>query len=134
MNSCVVTLNMEHCPSLLMQGARSSINMHLCVGICMWQLDHSPSFLRWQAIRVAAQFRKTAVKADNDQDDCPAVLRAGLASLLAKVFVPGFTSESLRKVAEADPGKYIVAKKGGILGIEEILDYVEDHLGSFVLG
>ena len=54
--------------------------------------------------------------------------------MLAKVFVPGFTSESLRKAAEADPDKYIVAKKGGVLGIEEILDYVEDHLGSFVLG
>ena len=62
------------------------------------------------------------------------IARAGLAALLAKVFVPGFTSESLRKVAEEDPAKYIVAKKGGILGIEEILDYVEDHLGSFVLG
>ena len=59
---------------------------------------------------------------------------AGLASLLGKVFVPGFTSESLREVATKDPDKFVVAKKGGILGIEEVLDYVEDHLGSFVLG
>jgi hypothetical protein len=54
--------------------------------------------------------------------------------MLGKVFVPGFTSDSLRKVATADPEKFVVAKKGGILGIEEVLDYVEDHLGSFVLG
>ena len=54
--------------------------------------------------------------------------------MLGKVFVPGFTSESLREVAIQDPDKFIVAKKGGILGIEEVLDHVEDHLGSFVLG
>ena len=54
--------------------------------------------------------------------------------MLGKVFVPGFTSDSLRKVATADPEKFVVAKKGGILGIEEVLDYVEDHLGGFVLG
>lgn len=59
---------------------------------------------------------------------------AGLANLVSKVFVPGFTSDSLRELAAKDPEKFTVAHKGGILGIEEILDMVDDHMGSFVLG
>jgi hypothetical protein len=50
------------------------------------------------------------------------------------VFVPGFTSDSLRELAMKQPDKFVVAEKGGILGIEEVLDKVEDHVGSFVLG
>jgi hypothetical protein len=59
---------------------------------------------------------------------------AGLANLLSKVFVPGFTSDSLRELAAKNPDKFVVAEKGGILGIEEVLDMVDDHLNSFVLG
>lgn len=59
---------------------------------------------------------------------------AGLANLLSKVFVPGFTSDSLRELATKNPDKFVVAEKGGILGIEEVLDMVDDHLNSFVLG
>ncbi|EIE21831.1 hypothetical protein COCSUDRAFT_17230 [Coccomyxa subellipsoidea C-169] len=58
----------------------------------------------------------------------------GLANLLSKVFVPGFTSDSLRELAAKNPDKFVVAQKGGILGIEEVLDMVDDHLNSFVLG
>lgn len=59
---------------------------------------------------------------------------AELANLLAKVFVPGFTSDTLRELAAKQPDKFVVAETGGILGIEEVLDKVEDHVGSFVLG
>lgn len=59
---------------------------------------------------------------------------AELANLLAKVFVPGFTSDTLRELAMQQPEKFVVAEQGGILGIEEVLDKVEDHVGSFVLG
>ena len=59
---------------------------------------------------------------------------AGLAKMLSKVFVPGFSSESLRDLAEKDPEKFVVASKRGFLGIEEVLDKVDDHANSYVLG
>ena len=59
---------------------------------------------------------------------------AGLAKMLSKVFVPGFTSESLRELAEQDPEKFTVASKRGFLGIEEVLDKVDDHANAYVLG
>lgn len=58
----------------------------------------------------------------------------GLAKMLSKVFVPGFSSESLRDLAEKDPEKFVVASKRGFLGIEEVLDKVDDHANSYVLG
>lgn len=54
--------------------------------------------------------------------------------MLSKVFVPGFTSDSLRDLAEKDPEKFVVASKRGFLGIEEVLDKVDDHANSYVLG
>ena len=59
---------------------------------------------------------------------------AGLAKMLSKVFVPGFTSDSLRHLAEEDPDKFVVASKRGFLGIEEVLDKVDDHANAYVLG
>ena len=59
---------------------------------------------------------------------------AGLARMLSKVFVPGFSSDSLRDLAEKDPEKFVVASKRGFLGIEEVLDKVDDHANSYVLG
>ncbi len=59
---------------------------------------------------------------------------AGLARMLSKVFVPGFTSDSLRELAEKEPEKFVVASKRGFLGIEEVLDKVDDHANSYVLG
>ncbi|KAK9813115.1 hypothetical protein WJX72_009286 [[Myrmecia] bisecta] len=58
----------------------------------------------------------------------------GLAARLPKVFLVGTTAESVKEAAEADPKKFVVATKGGILATEEILEHVEDYLGTFVLG
>ena len=59
---------------------------------------------------------------------------AGLAAVVGKVFLPSITSDSVRKAVEANPEKFVVSQKGGIIATEELLEHVEDHIGTFLLG
>ncbi len=59
---------------------------------------------------------------------------AGLAAVVGKVFLPSITSDSVQRAVTANPDKFIVSKKGGIIATEEILEHVEDHIGTFLLG
>ncbi|KAK9814335.1 hypothetical protein WJX72_004109 [[Myrmecia] bisecta] len=58
----------------------------------------------------------------------------GLAALLPRVFLVGATNEGMKAAADADPEKFVLASKGGIIATEEILEHVEDYLSTFVLG
>ena len=58
---------------------------------------------------------------------------AGLAAVVGKVFLPSITSDSVQQAVAADPEKFVVSKKGGIIATEEILEHVEDHIGTFML-
>ena len=68
------------------------------------------------------------------QDKVPVGLLAGLAAVVGKVFLPSITSDSVQKAVEANPEKFVVSQKGGIIATEEILEHVEDHIGTFLLG
>lgn len=59
---------------------------------------------------------------------------AGLAALVGKAFVVGVTAPSVAAAARADPERYVLAERGGTLGMEELMEKVEDHVGSFILG
>lgn len=61
-------------------------------------------------------------------------LLAGLAAVVGKVFLPSITSDSVREAVDANPGKFVVSQKGGIIATEELLEHVEDHIGTFMLG
>ena len=54
--------------------------------------------------------------------------------MVGKVFLPSITSDSVQKAVEANPKKFVVSQKGGIIATEEILEHVEDHIGTFLLG
>lgn len=58
----------------------------------------------------------------------------GLAAVVGKVFLPSITSESVQRAVTANPDKFVVSQKGGIIATEEILSHVEDHIGTFMLG
>lgn len=59
---------------------------------------------------------------------------AGLAAVVGKVFLPSITSDSVQRAVEANPEKFVISQKGGIIATEEILEHVEDHIGTFLLG
>ena len=59
---------------------------------------------------------------------------AGLAAVVGKVFLPSITSDSVQRAVTANPDKFVVSNKGGIIATEEILEHVEDHIGTFLLG
>ena len=40
----------------------------------------------------------------------------------------------MRRATEADPKKFMVSKKGGVIGTEELLQHIVDHFNSYVLG
>ena len=61
-------------------------------------------------------------------------LVAGLAAVVGKVFLPSITSESVQKAVDGNPEKFVVSQKGGIIATEELLEHVEDHIGTFLLG
>ena len=46
----------------------------------------------------------------------------------------GATSPSVAAAARADPERFMLAKRGGTLGVEELMEKVEDFVGSFILG
>ena len=46
----------------------------------------------------------------------------------------GATSPSVDAAARADPERFVLAKRGGTLGVEELMEKVEDFVGSFILG
>ena len=54
--------------------------------------------------------------------------------MVGKVFLPSITSESVQKAVDGNPEKYVVSQKGGIIATEELLEHVEDHIGTFLLG
>lgn len=54
--------------------------------------------------------------------------------MVGKVFLPSITSDSVREAVDANPGKFVVSQKGGIIATEELLEHVEDHIGTFMLG
>ncbi|DBB06799.1 hypothetical protein WJX82_001393 [Trebouxia sp. C0006] len=58
----------------------------------------------------------------------------GLAAVVGKVFLPSITSDSVQRAVEANPEKFVISQKGGIIATEEILEHVEDHIGTFLLG
>lgn len=58
----------------------------------------------------------------------------GLAAVVGKVFLPSITSDSVQRAVTANPDKFVVSNKGGIIATEEILEHVEDHVGTFLLG
>ncbi|KAK9838542.1 hypothetical protein WJX81_006152 [Elliptochloris bilobata] len=57
-----------------------------------------------------------------------------LAALVGKAFVVGATAPSVAAAARADPERFVLAQRGGTLGIEELMEKVEDFVGSFILG
>lgn len=59
---------------------------------------------------------------------------AGLAALVGKAYVVGATAPSVAAAARADPEQFVLAEKGGTLGVEELMEQVEDFVGSFILG
>ena len=59
---------------------------------------------------------------------------AGLAALVGKAFVVGATAPSVAAAARADPERFVLAERGGTLGVEELMEKVEDFVGSFILG
>lgn len=61
-------------------------------------------------------------------------LLAGLAAVVGKVFLPSITSDSVRQAVDGNPEKFVVGHKGGIIATEELLEHVEDHIGTFMLG
>ena len=61
-------------------------------------------------------------------------VRAGLAALVGKAYVVGATAPSVAAAARADPEQFVLAEKGGTLGVEELMEQVEDFVGSFILG
>ena len=70
----------------------------------------------------------------SQQDKVQWCFLAGLAAVVGKVFLPSITSDSVQKAVEANPKKFVVSQKGGIIATEEILEHVEDHIGTFLLG
>ncbi len=54
--------------------------------------------------------------------------------MVGKVFLPSITSDSVQRAVEANPEKFVISQKGGIIATEEILEHVEDHIGTFLLG
>ena len=62
------------------------------------------------------------------------LILAGLASLVGKAFVVGATAPSVAAAARADPERFVLAERGGTLGVEELMEKVEDFVGSFILG
>ncbi len=62
------------------------------------------------------------------------LMPAGLAAVVGKVFLPSITSDSVQRAVEANPEKFVISQKGGIIATEEILEHVEDHIGTFLLG
>lgn len=61
-------------------------------------------------------------------------LVAGLAAVVGKVFLPSITSNSVQKAVDGNSEKFVVSQKGGIIATEELLEHVEDHIGTFLLG
>lgn len=61
-------------------------------------------------------------------------LVAGLAAVVGKVFLPSITSDSVQKAVDGNSEKFVVSQKGGIIATEELLEHVEDHIGTFLLG
>jgi len=57
-----------------------------------------------------------------------------LAGLVGKAFVVGATAPSVSAAARADPERFVLAQRGGTLGVEELMEQVEDFVGSFILG
>lgn len=54
--------------------------------------------------------------------------------MVGKVFLPSITSDSVREAVDNNPEKFVVGHKGGIIATEELLEHVEDHIGTFLLG
>eukprot|EP00930_Biecheleria_cincta_P071922 TRINITY_DN59371_c0_g1_i1.p1 TRINITY_DN59371_c0_g1~~TRINITY_DN59371_c0_g1_i1.p1 ORF type:complete len:338 (+),score=57.83 TRINITY_DN59371_c0_g1_i1:69-1082(+) len=57
----------------------------------------------------------------------------GLAAVVHHTYVPGFTAESMRTAVAKEPAHFTVAKTGGFLGTEEMLEQmvVDFQQGSF---
>ena len=53
---------------------------------------------------------------------------------MGKAYVVGATAPSVAAAARADPEQFVLAEKGGTLGVEELMEQVEDFVGSFILG
>ena len=59
---------------------------------------------------------------------------AELATVVGQAFLLSITSDSVQQTVTANPDKFFVSKKEGIIATEEILEHIEDHIGTFLSG
>lgn len=96
-----------------------------CVASCLFLLQ--PAVGHWLQARDQSQSTLTAYKKTTLLAKQPMLFPAELAAAVGKAFLLRISSDSVQKTVTANPDKFSVSQKAGIIATEEILEQIEKH-------